>query len=117
MNLANYYRLTYDPFNFDEEVLKHVKVQYKRYFFDGVQFKVCFDNDYVLSIINFDGSYGHEEGLYEVALMDKNFSLIFNEMFWEPIGYCNLTDINNIAKLVIEKKFDKSYKVECFKED
>ena len=38
----------------------------------GNQAKHFFDNGYGVSVVRFPGSYGYEEGLYEVAILKGN---------------------------------------------
>ena len=39
----------------------------------GVQARHFFDNGYGVSVVRFSGSYGYEQGLYEVAIIKGNY--------------------------------------------
>ena len=55
---------------------------------NGKQYKFKFPN-YGASVVRHDGSYGHEDGLYELAVMDKDLkSLVYTtEITDDVIGY------------------------------
>lgn len=64
---------------------------------EGIQAKVFFDNGYGASIIKNAISYGHEQGLYELAVLEGNESKS-NICYDTPItddvlGHLNATDV------------------------
>jgi len=63
-----------------------------------------FPNGYGVSVVRFSGSYGYEDGLYEVAVLqgtEDNFDLCYDTPITDDvIGYCDEQIIENIIKQV-----------------
>jgi hypothetical protein len=58
---------------------------------DGIQAKHFFDNGYGVSVVRFPGSYGYDEGLYEVAIIkgtEDNWNICYDTVITEDVlGY------------------------------
>lgn len=86
--------------------LKHCE-KFEQYLVDkyphngGIQYKYVFDNKYGASIIKHEFSYGHEEDLWELAVMYKNRLCYDTPITGDVEGY--LTD-KDVAKLLQEIK-------------
>lgn len=71
--------------------------------------KLMFKNGYGISIICNVASYGHEDGLFEIAVLDKNGNLVYDTLITNDVlGY--LTDeevveiINQVKNLPDRKE-------------
>jgi len=78
---------------------------------NGCQYLLFFSNDYGVSIVRHDGSYGNEQGLYELGVLWTNDD-----------GFCHLTydtpitdDV--IGYLTIEKALDIADRVSKLTKD
>jgi len=40
--------------------------------YDGVRKEFRFENGYIISLVRFTGSYGYKQGLWELAIMNKD---------------------------------------------
>jgi hypothetical protein len=69
--------------------------------------RIYFDNGYGLSIISHSFSYGGDEGLFEVALLNSNGDLIYDESlgFGDVLKHLDFQEVADIINKV--KKFDK----------
>ena len=65
----------------------------------ATQARITFDNGYSLSIISGNIFYCNENTPYEIAIMDKDGSLMK-----DPIGYCTEEDVTSIMCKVQERK-------------
>jgi len=69
--------------------------------------KLPFANGYVASVVRHDFSYGGKEGLFEVAVMDKNLNFIYDTPITDDVvGHLNpdrlvkvLQDISNLPNI------------------
>jgi hypothetical protein len=63
-----------------------------------------FPNGYGVSVVRFPGSYGYEEGLYEVAILkgtEESFELCYDTPITDDVlGHRDQTDIENIMEEV-----------------
>jgi len=79
-------------------------IEMKDLFYNGVQCRIQFDNGYGASIVSHNYSYGGKEGLYELAVLDENGKLHYDN----PIsnvdvkGYLNESEVTEILKQIQE---------------
>ncbi len=70
----------------------------------GIQAKHFFPNGYGVSVVRFPGSYGFEQDLYEVAILQgtpDKYELCYDTFITEDVlGHQDETDINNILQEV-----------------
>lgn len=67
---------------------------------NGLQAKMNFDNDYGVSVVKFNGSYGFSNDLWEVAILYKD-SLTYNtEITDDVLGYQTDQDVTDVMKKV-----------------
>ena len=71
---------------------------------DGVQAKHFFPNGYGVSVVRFPGSYGYDQDLYEVAVIQGNeddFELCYDTPITEDVlGHRDEVDVENIMEEV-----------------
>jgi hypothetical protein len=71
---------------------------------NGIAAKLFFDNGYGVSVVQFPGSYGYEEGLYEVAILKgsaDDYDLCYDTPVSDDIlGHRDEEDVENIIKEV-----------------
>jgi hypothetical protein len=67
---------------------------------NGLQATMNFDNDYGVSVIKFNGSYGYHQDLWEVAILYKD-SLTYNTDITDNVlGYQTEQDVTDVMKKV-----------------
>lgn len=71
---------------------------------DGLKAKHYFDNGYGVSVVRIAGSYGWEQGLFEVAILKKRgneWDLCYDTPITsDVIGHCTPEDIDKILEKV-----------------
>lgn len=71
---------------------------------DGIAARYFFPNGYGVSVVQFPGSYGYEEGLYEVAVLkglEENWEICYdNHITDDVIGYQTVDNIDNLLSQV-----------------
>jgi len=71
---------------------------------DGIQAKHFFENGYGVSVVKFPGSYGFEEDLYEVAILqgtEDDWSITYETPITDDVlGHRDDEDINIILEEV-----------------
>jgi len=68
---------------------------------EGVQSKLSFDNDYGVSVVRTSWSYGGKDGLYELAVLDKNGQLTYDTSVTnDVIGYLSEEEVSNTMEQV-----------------
>lgn len=71
---------------------------------DGVQARHFFDNGYGVSVVQFPGSYGFQDDLYEVAILqgtEDNWSITYDTPITDDVlGHRDEEDINIILQEV-----------------
>ena len=71
---------------------------------DGIQAVHFFPNGYGVSVVRFPGSYGFQDDLYEVAILQgtpDKYELCYDTPITEDVlGHQDETDINNILNEV-----------------
>jgi hypothetical protein len=71
---------------------------------DGVQAKHFFSNGYGVSVVRFPGSYGFEDDLYEVAILqgtEDNWNITYDTPITDDVlGHRDEQDINIILEEV-----------------
>lgn len=67
---------------------------------NGLQAVMNFDNDYGVSVVKFNGSYGYHQDLWEVAILYKD-SLTYNtDITDDVLGYQTEKDVTDVMKKV-----------------
>jgi len=69
--------------------------------------RLPFANGYVASVVRHDFSYGGKQGLFEVAVMDKDFNILYDTpITTDVVGHLNsdelvkvLQDISNLPNI------------------
>jgi hypothetical protein len=71
---------------------------------DGIQALHFFPNGYGVSVVRFPGSYGYEDGLYEVAVLTgtvDNYDLCYDtDVADDILGHRDEIDVENIMEEV-----------------
>jgi hypothetical protein len=73
-------------------------------FYNGIQCRVQFDNGYGASIVSHNYSYGGKEGLYELAVLNENGKIHYDN----PVangnvrGYLNESEVTELLKQIQE---------------
>lgn len=63
--------------------------------------KIRFENGYGASVIIGDFTYGGQEGLYEVAVLDSNFKITYDTPITDDvIGYLTPTEVTEYLKQI-----------------
>jgi hypothetical protein len=68
--------------------------------FNGIQIKYYFKNGYAASIVMHQHSYGGDEGLFELALMNHNDDLIYKDDFEDVLGYLNFGEVETMLSVI-----------------
>ena len=76
-------------------------LQFKPYSIgNGLQATMNFDNDYGVSVVKFNGSYGFNSDLWEVAILYKD-SLTYNtDITDDVLGHQTDQDVTDVMKKV-----------------
>jgi len=70
-------------------------------FMKGVQCRMMFENGYGVSVVSHTYSYGGKDGLFEVAVLDKDGDLTYNTPVTnDVIGYLNPDEVTEIMEEV-----------------
>lgn len=73
--------------------------QYYSSSFYGKKARIKFDNGYGMSVISSTQSYGGDEGLYEIAVLDHNGELTFTTPITDDvIGWLSEDDVSRIME-------------------
>ena len=71
----------------------------------GKKSRTHFDNGYGVSVVSHTHSYGGRDGLYEVAVLDKDGLLTYETpVTSDVIGYLSEEDVTDVMKQVQELK-------------
>jgi len=74
-------------------------------FMIGKKARMHFDNGYGVSVVSHNHSYGGRDGLYEVAVLDKDGLLTYETPVTnDVIGYLSEEDVTDVMKQVQELK-------------
>lgn len=65
-----------------------------------LQVRLSFENGYGISAVKFDGSYGSNYGLWELAVLDGEHITTNTPITNDVIGYCSDDDIAEIIHQV-----------------
>ena len=66
----------------------------------GIQIKYYFKNGYGASIVMHQYSYGGDEALFELALINHNDNLIYKEDFGEVLGYLDFGQVETMLTMI-----------------
>lgn len=71
----------------------------------GKKSRIHFDNEFGVSVVSHTYSYGGKDGLFEVAVLDKDGNLTYDTPVTNNvIGYLTEEDVTDIIKQVQELK-------------
>jgi hypothetical protein len=74
-------------------------------FMVGKKSRMSFDNGYGVSVVSHTYSYGGKDGLFEVAVLDKDGNLTYDTPVTnDVIGYLTEEDVTDVMKQVQELK-------------
>ena len=72
-------------------------------FMVGKQARMVFENGYGVSVVSHTYSYGGKDGLFEVAVLDKDGNLTYDTPVTnDVIGYLTEEDVTDVMKQVQE---------------
>ena len=67
----------------------------------GIQYKAKFNNGYGASIVQHNFSYGGNDGLWELAVLNKNGNLCYDTPITNDVlGYLTESDVNATLMLI-----------------
>lgn len=82
--------LSTEVFGLNAEVIE-------RGYLGGQQYIFKFDNGYGASVVRNRASYGHEDGLWELAVLDSNGDLCYStEITDNVLGYLDEDDVTTL---------------------
>lgn len=88
--------------------IENVKVM-NRPRLDGIQYIFRLENGYGASVVRFSGSYGYEEGLWELAVIRfiddtmTNYNLDYDtDITPDTLGYLSEEDVAEVLKQIAE---------------
>jgi hypothetical protein len=68
---------------------------------NGVVARITFDNGYGASVVKHEYSYGGKDGLYELAVLDKDGELCYDTPITEDvIGYLRDIDVTDVMEKI-----------------
>jgi hypothetical protein len=67
---------------------------------NGLQATMNFDNDYGVSVVKFNGSYGFNRDLWEVAILYKDALTYNTDITDDVLGYQRDQDVTDVMKKV-----------------
>ena len=77
--------------------------------YEGVQAIIKFDNGYGASIVRHKFSYGNEEGLYELAVLDSDDAIAYHTPVTEDVlGYLSKDDVTDALRQIQELSPDNN---------
>ena len=77
-------------------------------FMVGKKARMTFENGYGVSVVSHTYSYGGKNGLFEIAVLDKDGNLTYDTPVTnDVIGYLTEEDVTDVMKQVQELKFDQ----------
>ena len=71
---------------------------------NGLQAVMHFDNNYGVSVVKFNGSYGYHQDLWEVAILYKDELTYNTDITDDVLGYQTEQDVTDVMKKVQELK-------------
>lgn len=68
---------------------------------NGVVARITFENGYGASVVKHEYSYGGKDGLYELAVLDKDGELCYNTPITnDVIGYLREIDVTDVMEKI-----------------
>jgi hypothetical protein len=68
---------------------------------NGVVARITFDNGYGASVVKHEFSYGGKDGLYELAVLDKDGELTYDTPITnDVIGYLREVDVTDVMEKI-----------------
>jgi len=71
---------------------------------NGLQAVMNFDNNYGVSVVKFNGSYGYHQDLWEVAILYKGALTYNTDITDDVLGHQTEQDVTDVMKKVQELK-------------
>ncbi len=59
-----------------------------------------FDNGYGASVVSHSMSYGGKDGLFEVAVLDKNGEITYNTPVGDVVGWLDFQDVADLLNKI-----------------
>lgn len=79
------------------------KITFNEKFPFGIQKEYIFSNGYGASVICHKGSYGHDQGLWELAILAPDGSLCYDtDITSDVVGYLTDEEVNSYLKRIEE---------------
>jgi len=76
----------------------HEIIDASRLCFIGFMHRFMFDNGFGISVVKHDGSYGHEQDLWEIAVLDSNGDLCYKTPVTDDVlGWLTDSDVYETA--------------------
>ena len=70
-------------------------------YMNGVAARIMFENGYGVSVVSHSYSYGGKDGLFEIAVLDKDGNLTYDTPVTnDVIGYLNREEVTKIMEQV-----------------
>ena len=79
----------------------------------GIVSRTKFDNGYEVSVVKSEHSYGGKDGLYELAVLDKDGELTYDTPITnDVIGYLRPIDVTDVMEKIQKLQYvnDKQYR-------
>ena len=74
---------------------------------NGVVARITFDNGYGASVVKHEFSYGGKDGLYELAVLDKDGELTYDTPITnDVIGYLREVDVTDVMEKIQKLQYD-----------
>ena len=67
---------------------------------NGLQAVMNFDNDYGVSVVKFNGSYGYRQDLWEVAILYKGSLTFDTDITGDVLGHQTEQDVTDVMEKV-----------------
>ena len=79
---------------------------------NGVVARITFDNGYGASVVKHEYSYGGKDGLYELAVLDKDGELTYDTPITnDVIGYLREIDVTDVMEKIQQLLYDNDTKL------
>ena len=69
---------------------------------NGVVAAIEFENGWGASVVRFDGSYGGQSGLFELAVLKDGYVDMNNDITDDVIGWLDESDVTKVLKQIQE---------------
>jgi hypothetical protein len=90
-------------YRLNKQIMKQFNdLQFKKHReLNGVVARITFDNGYGASVVKHEYSYGGKDGLYELAVLDKDGELTYETPITnDVIGYLREIDVTDVMEKI-----------------